>query len=110
MSFYAYGGKVDCKNEVLRKLNDGFVWIFDYETKRDKYVELKDDLNVIKPWTALKFMHNFNVEFAGKYMEKSSQEYARLCEVTHIESMYEYIIRRQLGLEVHIISEWEPDF
>lgn len=110
MSFYAYGGKVNCKNEVLRKLNGGFVWIFDYETKRDRYVKSKDNLNVIKPWNALKFMHNFNVEFSEKYMEKSNQEYASIFEVAHIESLYEYILRKQLGLYVHIIGDWEPDF
>lgn len=110
MSFYAYGGRANSKNEVLRKLNGGFIWIFDHETQRDRYVKLIEYLNVIEPWNALKFMYNFNVEFAEKYMEKENQEYAGICEVTHIESLYEYIIRKEFGLYVHIIGEWEPDF
>lgn len=110
MSFYAYGGKLHSKKEVLKELNGGFVWIFDSEKKRDQYVKEDSELITVKPWDAIKFMHNFNVEYAKGFMDKKSQNFADLCEIVHIESMYEHIMVKEFGYDVHIIGEWEPDF
>lgn len=110
MSFYAFGGAVYSKNEVLRNINGGFVWIFDYKAQRDRYVELDCELSIIGKLSALRFMHNFNAEFAERYMDRDNQDYSRIREVVHIESMYENIIKKVHGLDVHIIGGWEPDF
>ncbi len=110
MSFYAYGGKLHSKKEVLRELNGGFVWIFDSEKKRDQYVKEDSELITVKPWDAIKFMHNFNVEYAKGFMDKKSQNFADLCEIVHVESMYEHIMKKEFGYDIHIIGEWEPDF
>lgn len=110
MSFYAYGGKLHSKKEVLKELNGGFVWVFDSERKRNQYVKEDSELNIIKPWNAIKFMYNFNVKYAKKYMDDRFQKVADLCEVTHVESIYEYIMAKEFDYDIHIVGELEPWF
>ena len=110
MAFYAYGGRLYSKKEVLGELNGGFVWIFDSEKKRNEYIKEDSELSIIKSWNAIKFMHNFNVKYAKEYMDEKRQKFANLCEIVHVESMYEYIMVKEFEYDVHITGEWEPDF